>query len=120
MMAEVVHYKLHHIVNERHGLFSRRGIADMIFNNFEHIGENLGTLIRAFKASFLPFFDEMSSYLMPIWGKDKTTEERRIVIRMKILVCTDKYYDTYLPFLLQDCIDENPDVHQAAVYGLGV
>lgn len=31
------------------------------------IGEILGTLIKTFKASFLPFFDEISSYLMPMW-----------------------------------------------------
>ncbi|KAK6137805.1 hypothetical protein DH2020_028453 [Rehmannia glutinosa] len=31
-----------------------------------------------------------------------------------------RYYDTHLPFLLEACNDENPDVRQAAVYGLGV
>lgn len=31
------------------------------------VGEILGTLIKTFKASFLPFFDELSSYLMPMW-----------------------------------------------------
>ncbi|GFZ12868.1 ARM repeat superfamily protein [Actinidia rufa] len=44
------------------------------------VGEILGTLIKTFKASFLPFFDELSSYLTPMWGKDKTAEERRIAI----------------------------------------
>ncbi|RZC82848.1 hypothetical protein C5167_045640, partial [Papaver somniferum] len=47
---------------------------------FDQVGELLGTLIKTFKASFLPFFDELSSYLMPMWGKDKTDEERRIAI----------------------------------------
>ncbi|KAJ0941466.1 putative TOG domain, importin beta family [Helianthus annuus] len=93
---------------------------------FDQIGEILGTLIKTFKASFLPFFDEMSSYLMPMWGKDKTAEERRIAICIFDDVaeqCREaalKYYDTYLPFLLEACNDENPDVRQAAVYGLGV
>ncbi|KAG1347591.1 hypothetical protein COCNU_06G014200 [Cocos nucifera] len=32
----------------------------------------------------------------------------------------DRYYDTYLPFLLEACNDENVDVRQAAVYGVGV
>lgn len=31
------------------------------------IGDCLGTLIKTFKSSFLPFFDELSSYLMPMW-----------------------------------------------------
>lgn len=31
------------------------------------MGEILGTLIKTFKASFLPFFDELSPYLTPMW-----------------------------------------------------
>ncbi|GER50738.1 importin beta-3 [Striga asiatica] len=93
---------------------------------FDQIGELLGTLIKTFKGSFLPFFDELTSYLMPMWGKDKTAEERRIAICIFDDVaeqCREaalKYYDTYLPFLFEACNDENPDVRQAAVYGLGV
>ncbi|KAK7400133.1 hypothetical protein VNO78_11333 [Psophocarpus tetragonolobus] len=93
---------------------------------FDQVGEILGTLIKTFKASFLPFFDELSSYLTPMWGRDKTPEERRIAICIFDDVaeqCRDaaiKYYDTYLPFLLEACNDETPDVRQAAVYGLGV
>ncbi|KAI7729183.1 hypothetical protein M8C21_025857, partial [Ambrosia artemisiifolia] len=93
---------------------------------FNQVGEILGTLVKTFKASFLPFFDELSSYLMPILGKDKSSEERRIAICIFDDVAEQgreaalKYYDTYLPFLLEACNDENPDVRQAAVYGLGV
>ncbi|KAJ6694603.1 hypothetical protein OIU74_013848 [Salix koriyanagi] len=85
---------------------------------FDQVGEILGTLIKTFKASFLPLFDELSSYLTPMWGKDKTTEERRIAICIFDDVaeqCREaalKYYDTYLPFLLEACNDENPDVRQ--------
>lgn len=35
--------------------------------SFDQVGEILGTLIKTFKAVFLPFFDELSSYLMPMW-----------------------------------------------------
>lgn len=35
--------------------------------SFDQVGELLGTLIKTFKAAFLPFFDELSSYLMPMW-----------------------------------------------------
>ncbi|KAA8518343.1 hypothetical protein F0562_015774 [Nyssa sinensis] len=93
---------------------------------FDQVGDCLGTLIKTFKASFLPFFDELSSYLTPMWGKDKTSEERRIAICIFDDIaehCREaalKYYDTYLPFLLDACNDENPDVRQAAVYGIGV
>ncbi|KAL4611944.1 uncharacterized protein LOC142606716 [Castanea sativa] len=93
---------------------------------FDQVGEILGTLIKTFKASFLPFFDELSTYLTPMWGKDKTPEERRIAICIFDDVaeqCREaalKYYETFLPFLLEACNDDNPDVRQAAVYGLGV
>ncbi|KAL6511136.1 hypothetical protein OROGR_022260 [Orobanche gracilis] len=93
---------------------------------FDQVGELLGTLIKTFKASFLTFFDELSSYLMPMWGKDKTAEERRIAICIFDDVAEQcrgaalKYYDAQLPFVLEACNDENPDVRQAAVYGLGV
>ncbi|XP_021282305.1 importin-5-like [Herrania umbratica] len=93
---------------------------------FGQVGDLLGTLIKTFKASFLPFFQELTSYVTPMWGKDKTAEERRIAICIFDDVaehCREaalKYYDTYLPFLLEACNDENPDVRQAAVYGVGV
>ncbi|XVF30792.1 hypothetical protein REPUB_Repub16aG0089000 [Reevesia pubescens] len=93
---------------------------------FVQVGDLLGTLIKTFKASFLPFFQELTSYVTPMWGKDKTAEERRIAICIFDDVaehCREaalKYYDTYLPFLLEACNDENPDVRQAAVYGVGV
>ncbi|KAF5725527.1 importin-5-like [Tripterygium wilfordii] len=93
---------------------------------FDQVGEILGTLIKTFKAAFLPFFDDLSTYLTPMWGKDKTAEERRIAICIFDDVaeqCREtalRYYDTYLPFLLEACNDENSDVRQAAVYGLGV
>lgn len=93
---------------------------------FDQVGDCLGTLIKTFKASFLPFFDELSVYITPMWGKDKTAEERRIAICIFDDVAEQcheaalKYYDTYLPFLLEACNDANPDVRQAAVYGIGV
>lgn len=31
------------------------------------VGDCLGALIKTFKASFLTFFDELSSYLTPMW-----------------------------------------------------
>ena len=31
------------------------------------VGDLLGTLIKTFKAAFLPFFDELTSYVTPMW-----------------------------------------------------
>ncbi|KAL9675431.1 hypothetical protein QQ045_003633 [Rhodiola kirilowii] len=93
---------------------------------FDQVGDCLGTLIKTFKASFLPLFDELSTYITPMWGSDRTAEERRIAICIFDDIaehCREsalKYYDMYLPFLLDACTDENPDVRQAAAYGIGV
>ncbi|ONK75287.1 uncharacterized protein A4U43_C03F15290 [Asparagus officinalis] len=166
---------------------------------FDQVGDCLGTLIKTFKASFLPFFDELSVYITPMWivpawlsclpiksdlieakivheqlcsmversdrellgpnnqflpkivavfaevlcaGKDLATEQtasrminllRQLQQTMPPAVLAStisslqpqqqlalQYYDTYLPFLLEACNDANPDVRQAAVYGIGV
>ncbi|KAJ6379913.1 hypothetical protein OIU76_016549 [Salix suchowensis] len=76
---------------------------------FDRVGDCLGTLIKTFRASFLPFFDDLSPYITPMWGKDKTAEERRIAICIfddVVEHCKEaalKYYDTH-----------------AAVYGIGI
>ncbi|EOA34033.1 hypothetical protein CARUB_v10021533mg [Capsella rubella] len=93
---------------------------------FDQIGDLLGTLIKTFKTSFLPMFDELTSYITPMLGSDRTAEERRIAICIFDDVaehCREaalKYYDPFVPFLLEACNDENADVRQAAVYGIGV
>ncbi|MFQ6634842.1 hypothetical protein Gotur_011993 [Gossypium turneri] len=93
---------------------------------FGQLGDLLGTLIKTFKASFLPFFQELTSYITPMWGKDKTAEERRVAICIFDDIaehCREaalKYYETYLPFLLEACNDESPDVRQAAAFGVGL
>jgi hypothetical protein len=47
---------------------------------FKNIGYLVMILIKTFKAAFLPFLDELSSYIMPMTGEDKTTEERNTCI----------------------------------------
>nr|CAB3493578.1 unnamed protein product [Digitaria exilis] len=92
----------------------------------DQVGDCLGTLAKTFKTYFIPFFDELSMYLTPMLGKDKTSEERRIAICIFDDVaehCREaavRYYDAYLPSLLDACTSENPDVRQAAVYGIGI
>ncbi|CAN4087497.1 unnamed protein product [Withania somnifera] len=90
------------------------------------IGEILGKLIETFKEAFLPFFDEFSLYLMPMWGNDKTNEERMIAICIfddAVEHCREaalKYYGTYIPLILEACNDESSDVRQGAAYELGI
>ncbi|XP_070044641.1 uncharacterized protein [Nicotiana tomentosiformis] len=91
-----------------------------------YVGEILRTLIKAFKTSFLPFLDELSPYLLPMWAKDNTTNERRISILIfdsLVEECPEaalKYYDVCLPLVLEASNDEDPNVRQTALYGLGL
>ncbi|PHT97046.1 hypothetical protein BC332_34029 [Capsicum chinense] len=93
---------------------------------FKNIGYLVTILIKTFKAAFLPFLDELSSYIMPMMGKDKTTEERNTCIYVfdhLVGFCGEaalKYFDTYLPFLLDWSNDENPRVRKNALYGLRI
>ncbi|KAL0911444.1 hypothetical protein M5K25_019586 [Dendrobium thyrsiflorum] len=90
---------------------------------FDQVSDCLGTMIKTFKTYFVPFLDELSVYLEPMWGRDKTPKERRIAICIFDDVaeqCQEsalKYYDTYLPLLLEACNDGDAG---AAVYGIGV
>jgi hypothetical protein len=69
-------------------------------------------------AIFFGFYSISFWYLVVLQGKDKTPEERRIAICIFDDVaeqCREsalKYYDTYLPFLLEASNDENSDVRQ--------
>ncbi|XP_047262108.1 importin-5-like, partial [Capsicum annuum] len=89
---------------------------------FKNIGYLVAILIKTFKAAFLPFLDELSSYIMPMTGEDKTTEERNTCIYVfdhLVGHCGEaalKYFDTYLPFLLNWSNDENPCVRKVCVH----
>ncbi|KAG0582851.1 hypothetical protein M758_3G093200 [Ceratodon purpureus] len=93
---------------------------------FEQVGECLGSLIKTFKTAFLPYFEELIPYITPMLGKDRSPDERRVAICVFDDVaeqCGDaaiKYYEGFLPFLLEACNDASADVRQASVYGIGV
>ncbi|XP_070018683.1 uncharacterized protein [Nicotiana sylvestris] len=86
----------------------------------------LKTLIKMVKAAFLPFFDELASFLIPMWGKDKTAQERcapTVIFASLVRECPEaalKYCDIFLPLFLDASNDENPRVRQNALYGLGL
>ncbi|XP_059278722.1 uncharacterized protein LOC132032929 isoform X1 [Lycium ferocissimum] len=91
---------------------------------FSNVVDILITLIETFEDAFLPFHDELPPDVMPTRGKDETTQERgkRIYIFNALVEhCGEvalKYYNLYLPFLLDASNDDNPYVREAAVYGL--
>nr|XP_016444048.1 PREDICTED: importin-5-like isoform X4 [Nicotiana tabacum] len=102
-----------------------RGEKEQEDNSLFHVGLVLNTLIETFKSGFLPFFDElMSSYLIPMWRKDMTAQERCtpfLIFDHLLEECPEaalKYSDEFLPLLLDASNDESPAVRQCAFYGL--
>ncbi|KAH7435426.1 hypothetical protein KP509_06G064500 [Ceratopteris richardii] len=93
---------------------------------FEQFGECLGTLLKTFKSSFLTLFEELLPFITPMLAKDRSPEDRRIAICIFDDVAEQcqgaaaKYYDIFLPYVLDAATDANNDVRQAAVYGIGV
>ncbi|XP_059451308.1 uncharacterized protein LOC132182124 [Corylus avellana] len=89
-------------------------------------GNCLITMIKVFKAGFMPYFEKLSSDITAMLGDDRTAREKTIAFSISNCViqqCQEaahKYYDTYLPFLLKVCDDENSDVKQEAAHGIGV
>ncbi|XP_060195697.1 uncharacterized protein LOC132624936 isoform X2 [Lycium barbarum] len=94
---------------------------ERVFDNVRYI---LHTLIGTFKASFLPFLDELSTYLLPMWAKEKTIAERLTSIGVFCLLMEEcpeaalTYYDSCLPLILDASNDEDPGVRRSALYGL--
>ncbi|XP_075077405.1 importin subunit beta-3-like [Nicotiana tabacum] len=101
-----------------------RGVKEQEDNIFVQLRRILKTLIKTFKAAFLPFFDELSSYLIPMWGKENTAQKRCTPIDIfasLVMECPEvtlKYCDVFLPLFLDASNDEHPTVRQRALYGL--
>ncbi|XP_009766010.1 uncharacterized protein LOC107788039 isoform X2 [Nicotiana tabacum] len=103
-----------------------RGEKEQEDNIFVQLRRILKTLIKTFKAAFLPFFDELSSYLIPMWGKENTAQERCTAIDIfarLVRECPEvtlKYCDVFLPLFVDASNDEHPTVRQCALYGLAL
>uniref|UniRef100_A0A0A9CPZ9 TOG domain-containing protein n=1 Tax=Arundo donax TaxID=35708 RepID=A0A0A9CPZ9_ARUDO len=92
----------------------------------DRVAKCLRILIRKSKASFLQLFDKLSVHITPMLGKGTTIEERRAAICIFNDVadhCGEralKYYETFLPSILEGINDDNPNIREAAVHGVGV
>lgn len=92
----------------------------------DKIGSCLETLIKTFKTSFLPFFDQLLPWIAHMWGNDKTSKERKIALHIFHNIaeqCREdafRYYDTCLPHLFKACNDKNPEVRQIVARGVGI
>ncbi|XP_062153327.1 uncharacterized protein LOC133861557 [Alnus glutinosa] len=101
-------------------------IKEPLEDILQQAGNCLITMIKVFKAEFMPYFEKLWSDITAMLGDDHTAREKTIafsIINCVIQQCQEaahKYYDTYLPFLLKACDDENSDVKQEAAHGIGV
>ncbi|KAF9587924.1 hypothetical protein IFM89_006178 [Coptis chinensis] len=50
-----------------------------IMDEIKQVGDCLGTLIKRFKALFLPFFDELSPYITPMWTTGHSLSKQPMV-----------------------------------------
>eukprot|EP00899_Mesostigma_viride_P014218 jgi/Mesvir1/22798/Mv14182-RA.3 len=95
---------------------------------FDQVAECIGSLAKACGASFLPYFDALVPLVVPALAPSRPAEDRRIALCIIDDIFehasgtgeTAKYLGTFVPHMLQACLAEDPDVRQAAVYGVGV
>ncbi|KAE8021927.1 hypothetical protein FH972_007774 [Carpinus fangiana] len=85
------------------------------------------TMIKVFKAKFLPYFKTISAVITAMLAEDRTAIEKKIafsIVNCVIQQCQEaahKCVDAYLPLLLKACDDEKfSDVKQEAANGIGV
>ncbi|KAJ4815234.1 ARM repeat superfamily protein [Rhynchospora pubera] len=91
----------------------------------EQIGECLSILIKTSKEAFLPYFDELSVHITPML-ESKSIQKKRVLVGIFDDLadqCGDaalKYYDAYLPVLLDACNNNDFILRQSALFGVGI
>eukprot|EP00268_Persea_americana_P066194 TRINITY_DN8961_c1_g1_i2.p1 TRINITY_DN8961_c1_g1~~TRINITY_DN8961_c1_g1_i2.p1 ORF type:complete len:599 (-),score=136.06 TRINITY_DN8961_c1_g1_i2:315-2111(-) len=93
---------------------------------FLQVSNCIGTLAKLQKSAFASYFNELVPFITPMLDKAPASEEKCVAI------CTfndvaehcgtsaARYYGIFLPFLIEASVDDDADVRQAAVYGLGI
>ncbi|XP_038700274.1 importin-5-like isoform X1 [Tripterygium wilfordii] len=90
------------------------------------IGNCLSTLIDKSRDKVLPLLDHILSHVTRLWSDGNTEKEKAVafgifnVVMQKYGDDAHKYYSIYLPLLLEACNNENPDMQQEAVCGIGI
>ncbi|KAJ3697766.1 hypothetical protein LUZ61_001471 [Rhynchospora tenuis] len=91
----------------------------------EQIGECLSSLIKISKETFLPYFDQLSIHITPML-ESKSIQKKRVCVGVFVDLadqCGDaalKYYDAYLPVLLDACNNNDFNLRQSALFGVGI
>ncbi|KAJ9703056.1 hypothetical protein PVL29_004711 [Vitis rotundifolia] len=93
-----------------------------VYNN---VGDCMATLIKRFKLSVVPFFEKLLICVARTWV-DRTTIEKKLAIRIFHEIAEQcgeealKHYQSYLPFLLEACKSDKPEVQQVAAWVIGI
>ncbi|XP_034684549.1 importin-5-like isoform X2 [Vitis riparia] len=107
---------------ERELLKEESGNEKKVYNN---IGDCMATLIKRFKLSIVPFFEKLLICVARTWV-DRTTVEKKLAVRIFHEVAEQcgeealKHYQSYLPFLLEACKSDKPEVQQVAAWTIGI
>lgn len=83
-------------------------------------------MLKVYKAQLLPLVDTLLPFLAPLLGPKRPAAERRAVICIfddlveQTGEAGNKYFDLFMPAMLESATDAHVDTRQAAVFGLGV
>lgn len=90
------------------------------------VGSCIGAFLKKFNDAVFPLLEKLMPILGGLLEKTRTPEERRIgVCIMDDLlehspVGGEKYVHEVLPILMEAMREEDPDLRQCSVYGIGV
>ena len=123
----MVHHKLHgwYILNLRQSSYSLLSFLFLFWYYIEAFGFRVK--IKQLKREGLPFAFLMmlqNSAVNQLSSKPRVSTIAIVDILSTLVFnvvsfhCLNRYYDTYVPFLLEACNDENPDVRQACPWTL--
>lgn len=92
----------------------------------EQAAECLGTLAKTYKEGFEPLFRELAPIVLAMLDQSRPPVERRVGICIfddmveNLGETAARYYPQFLPVVLEACSSSQPDIRQAALYGIGV
>mmetsp|Transcript_12256 Transcript_12256/g.27873 ORF Transcript_12256/g.27873 Transcript_12256/m.27873 type:complete len:358 (+) Transcript_12256:3-1076(+) len=90
--------------------------------------ECLDEMLKKFRAAVMPLVEQLLPFFAQMLEPARSQSEHRIAICLIDSVvefgsdggATLKYFNSFVPVLLNNCVSEDADIRQCAAYGLGV
>jgi hypothetical protein len=111
---------------EREALRDEQAAEDEVFDQF---AECVGSLLRSLRAAVLPTIEPLlGEFVVPMLASDRSPEERRVAACVFDDVfehasengASLRYLNAFVGPCLAGCGDDDADLRQASVYGVGV